>query len=183
MRKGIDERFERKVDRSGGADACHIWRGARSGNYGVITASAEGKTRVYRAHRFAYELANGAIGPGMLIRHLCHNPLGVNPSHLAEGTHADNRRDDVLAGKRGVGESAPNAKLCADDVLAIKARLRSGESDAAIARDYGVGESLIYKVRVGQAWAQIGGRVTARIRRPIGRPRKARALAGQKRML
>ena len=183
MRSSLDERFERKVDRSGGADACHEWRGARNGDYGVITAHANGKTRVYRAHRFAYEKANGAIGAGMLIRHLCHNPLCVNPAHLAEGTHADNRRDDVLAGKRRGGENAPNAKLAAGDVLAIKARLRSGESDAAIARDYPVSEPTIYKIRVGHAWAQIGGVVSERIRRPIGRPRKARSLAGQSRML
>lgn len=44
------------------------------------------------AHRMAYQLAKGAIRPGMQIDHLCRNPKCVNPNHLEEVTQLENIR-------------------------------------------------------------------------------------------
>ncbi len=46
------------------------------------------------------------------------------------------------------GEKHPSAKLSDDDVRAIRAR--PTESVAALANDFGVGRSLIYKIRQGR---------------------------------
>ncbi len=45
--------------------------------------------------RFIYCIANRAVfGASTVVRHRCHNELCCNPSHLVEGSVADNKRDD-----------------------------------------------------------------------------------------
>jgi hypothetical protein len=43
-----------------------------------------------KAHRFAYEMAKGAIPPGLMIDHLCRHHWCVRPSHLEAVTHVVN---------------------------------------------------------------------------------------------
>ena len=74
MRLGY--RFWSKVDKSGD---CWTWTaGKNAAGYGYF--SVDGRQR--RAHRLAYEDANGPIPDGLVIDHLCRNPACVNPSHL-----------------------------------------------------------------------------------------------------
>lgn len=56
--------------------------------------------RALRAHRVAYELANGPIPLGMVICHSCDNPRCVNVDHLFIGTQADNMADMVAKGRK-----------------------------------------------------------------------------------
>jgi hypothetical protein len=78
------ETFWPRVDQSGD---CWPWLGARqSTGYGNLKADG----RYLRAHRVAYELANGPIPDGMEVMHLCDNPPCCNPAHLAIGDHAAN---------------------------------------------------------------------------------------------
>lgn len=89
------ERFEAKVDRSAGLDACHLWTGNQSQKKGRKTYGlfyADGRTT--GAHRWAYEHHTGEkIPAGMEILHQCDNPPCVNPLHLKLGTHAENMRE------------------------------------------------------------------------------------------
>lgn len=81
------DRFWSRVDKDG---ACWEWAGARHPQgYGVFSAGG----RSLRAHRFAFQLANGPIPEGMFVLHSCDNPPCVNPAHLRLGSHADNMRD------------------------------------------------------------------------------------------
>ncbi|URG17463.1 HNH endonuclease [Rhodococcus phage Mbo2] len=52
-----------------------------------------------RAHRAAYELFNGSIPPGLIVRHRNDTPPDCNPLNLLLGTHADNARDRVERGR------------------------------------------------------------------------------------
>lgn len=79
-----NERFWGKVQKS---DSCWLWQGKpTSTGYGVITSEG---ARIY-AHRFSYELSNGEIPDGLLIDHICHNRLCVNPEHLRLATVKQN---------------------------------------------------------------------------------------------
>lgn len=90
----IEERFWRKVDQSGGPDACWLWTAYKSPpGYGQFNLA--GKTT--KAHRIAYELAVGPIPEGLDIDHLCNNKPCQNPAHMEPVTRAENARRRHLA--------------------------------------------------------------------------------------
>lgn len=76
---------------------CIIWTGGRcrSGQYGSMWH--QGRTK--RAHRVAWELANGPIPHGLVIDHKCHVFLCVNPAHLRLATRKQNRENIEGASK------------------------------------------------------------------------------------
>ena len=81
------------------ASGCWVWQRSTTRGYGSLTR--DGKTMY--AHRFAYELHIGPIPTGLVIDHLCRNPLCVNPHHLEPVT----QRENVL---RGTSPSARQAQ-------------------------------------------------------------------------
>lgn len=86
---GTISRFWSKVDRSG---ECWLWRGSRfSTGYGHFTAGGV----LLRAHRVAFELANGPIPEGLVLDHICNVRHCVNPAHLRAVTN----RENVLRGQ------------------------------------------------------------------------------------
>lgn len=85
-------------------NGCLEWtRYTNTQGYGRI--SVDGKD--VRTHRFAWELANGLIPPGMHVLHHCDNPPcceteptpGYPDGHLFLGTQADNMRDRATKGR------------------------------------------------------------------------------------
>ena len=91
----VKDRIERKVMYEPNT-GCWYWIGALfSQGYGAIRINK----KIFRAHRISYEIYNGQIPNGLYVRHSCHNPACVNPSHLLVGNQFDNMRDMVLAGR------------------------------------------------------------------------------------
>lgn len=80
---------------------CWVWTSALVNGYGVFSVW-DGRWRTVSAHRWSYERVKGAISMGLVIDHLCRNPVCVNPDHLEAVTS----RVNTL---RGVGPSARNA--------------------------------------------------------------------------
>lgn len=88
------ERFWAKVQKT---ETCWLWTaGATTKGYGYFCPTRPNK--VY-AHRYSWELVNGAIPTGLLVCHTCDNPPCVNPSHLFLGTVRDNAIDMSLKGR------------------------------------------------------------------------------------
>src|SRR5579859_7795379 len=97
-------RFEGKIDRSGGPDACHPWRGgALPLGYGLTQGCIAYQGYSFLVHRVAWALANDREPGDAVIRHSCDNPPCCNPKHLLSGTHKDNSRDMIERGRHGRG--------------------------------------------------------------------------------
>jgi hypothetical protein len=76
-------------------DECWPWRGVCDQHgYGRVSFMH----KRFKAHRVSFEMANGPIPDGLIVRHRCDNPNCVNPNHLEAGTHKDNMQD---ASRRG----------------------------------------------------------------------------------
>ncbi|WP_375275005.1 HNH endonuclease signature motif containing protein [Methylorubrum thiocyanatum] len=111
-------RFWAKVDVRG-PDECWLWTaGTDRAGYGKL--KAEG--RDVGAHRISWEVANGPIPAGRLLRHGCDTPACCNPGHFTPGTHAQNLVDSVERGRRpGLRGRHPRAKLTQAQVDEIRA--------------------------------------------------------------
>lgn len=91
----FEDRFFEKVSPEPNS-GCHLWT-AHCNREGYGTFKLEGKKA--RAHRVAWEIANGPIPDGLHVCHTCDVPECVNPSHLWVGTNTDNMRDCVKKGR------------------------------------------------------------------------------------
>ena len=78
------------------ATGCWEWSGSKNRNgYGQVRRWS----KIEKAHRLAFEIANGDVPCGMLVCHHCDNPSCVNPSHLYAGTPLDNVVDRRVRGR------------------------------------------------------------------------------------
>lgn len=104
------ERFWAKVDKTAGPDGCWLWTATTWQNgYGNFWSRKAG--RKVLAHRYSYELANGAPPADLLVCHSCDVRNCVNPAHLWLGTHHDNHRDKFQKGRGPTPSQIP--KRCA----------------------------------------------------------------------
>jgi len=120
------------------ANGCWLWQAAKKrAGYGLL--SLNGKT--VTAHRLMYKFMKGDIADDEFVCHACDNPACINPAHLFKGTPKDNTRDSVRKGRSG--------KLQDADVVAIKARLASGERQKDIALAYSISEAMVSHIAKG----------------------------------
>lgn len=147
----------RKIDRADGFAArfvpealsgCWLWWGDTSGK------EPYGQYGDKKAHRLSWELHRGSIPDKMDVCHHCDTPLCVNPDHLFVGTRQDNMQDCAKKGRNSHGETRYNARLTADDVVAIRA---SVEPHHVIAPKFGVDYRTISQIRKRQTWAHVPG--------------------------
>jgi hypothetical protein len=153
------ERFDEKVDKSGGLRACWEWTGAKNPNgYGVFNT-----TETDYAHRASWILHRGPIPEGKYVCHSCDNKGCVNPRHLFLGTQADNMADAGRKGKmnrdaeairrRQLGEGNSSAKLARTQVDEIRKRYAPGViSQASLGREFGVSQTAVSHIILDKSW-------------------------------
>jgi HNH endonuclease len=154
----VEDRFWAKVAKGGPQD-CWTWTGCHDG-YGYGHIRIEGHA-VY-AHRLSYELHHGPLPDGLYVCHNCptgDNPSCVNPAHLFLGTAKDNTQDMLSKGRQRYvsrpGEANPYAKLTDEIVLDIRRRITTGETKAALAREYGVSHVTISRIINRKTWKHL----------------------------
>ena len=133
---------------------CWLWTGATYWHgYGVCSKKTYGEGY---AHRWSWAIHNGPIPDGMQVLHKCDVRCCVNPAHLFLGTQYDNMRDmdrkERRVKKGPCGESAPSAKLTAEQVIAIRKDARPASK---ICSEYGVQISAINKAKRRQTWRHV----------------------------
>jgi len=130
-------------------NGCWDWTGGLNGaGYGMFWLS--GKS--HRAHRVSYSLYRGEVKPDVLVCHTCDNRKCVNPDHLFLGDHADNNFDAAIKNRMAHSENHSQAKLTNEQVREI---LESDESQASLARKYGVCQPNISDIKLGKRWTKI----------------------------
>lgn len=147
---GVSRRFWAAVDRDG-PRGCWLWtRALDAAGYGAI----KGATKVVKAHRLSWEIANGPIPGDLHVLHRCDTPRCVNPRHLFLGTNADNIADMVAKGRRK-GELQCWAKLTVPKVREARRRRANGEPINRLAAEYGVSAWAMGSAIVGKTWGHV----------------------------
>lgn len=154
-----EERFWAKVDKENGpiiphvGTRCWIWHGGRdSGGYGTFLL--DGIT--VGAHRAAWIFEHGPIAdPLAVIRHECDVPSCVR--HLAYGSEQDNCRDKFERGRAACvkGEANPRALVTEEQVREIRRRHAAGETQLALAAEFGVGKTTMGHIIHGRSWKDV----------------------------
>lgn len=133
---------------------CWLWKlGLTPNGYGVAGRSTA--NRRVKAHRAAWEAANGPIPSGLCVCHRCDVRHCCNPDHLFLGTRADNARDKVEKGRHPRGSSANGAKLKEADVATIKKLMGLGVGVCRLARLFGVAPTSISHIKDDSTWRHV----------------------------
>lgn len=151
-------RFEAKVDRSGGPDACHPWTAYRLKGYGRF---GMGKRKVHYANRVAFLIEHGRW-PEPCALHSCDNPPRCNPRHIYEGDNNRNIADRVARGRSYHGRAANpqrgadrwNTNLT-DEMVRGMLTLKGSMLQREIARRFGVTEVTVSEIFTGKSWRHL----------------------------
>ena len=177
------DRFMRHVDRDecDAPGGCWTWTGARSKipHYPIPYARFAWRGRNARASHVSVWLFRGEEVNGKQVMHACDNPMCVNPSHLRIGTAKDNYADMRQKGREKKAHGSANgwytrpgsrrrpprgaeqrtAKLNDQTAVEVFRRRRNGESVKLLAAEFGISESLVYRVALGFGWTHATGGV------------------------
>jgi hypothetical protein len=142
------KRFWSKIDIKDNNECWPYKEGKTGDKYGGFWLN----DRVELAHRFAFAVANNYLGvtskvfipEGLIVMHICDNPMCCNPAHLKLGTQEENMHDRNSKGRRGVmsGRYGPRIELSVDEILDY---VKQGYTHKQIAKIYGVSRPLITK--------------------------------------
>jgi transposase len=143
--------------------SCWEFRGSRrpvkGEEYGMFRLSQEQKYPI-GAHRVSFMLTNGYLPE--VGRHTCDNPPCCRPSHIIDGTHADNMRDRHERGRYGPtkeqrGEKNSLAVLTEQIVRESRRLYTEGLSYREIGERFEVPKEAIGFAVRGDTWGHITG--------------------------
>jgi hypothetical protein len=106
----------------------------------------------HNVHKLICEAFLGPKPDGLITRHLDGDPTNNKLSNLAYGTHKENEEDKRKHGNTMLGEKHHQAKLTADDVVAIRG---SKQSQNQLARCFGVTQATIWRILHRKSWAHV----------------------------
>jgi hypothetical protein len=84
--------------------------------------------------------------------HNCGISICINWKHIEWKIHVDNEADKIIHGTKLYGEECSWAKLSEEDVCEI---LESTKSQTKIAREYGISQQHVSRIKRGVGWKHI----------------------------
>lgn len=125
--------------------------------YSQIWFYTQARRKKVYVHRLVARAFLGPCPPGQVVRHKDDNPRNCAVENLEYGTPAQNVADTNRRGRRNdaFGARNPNTKLMVAQIPEIKQRLRSGDTQSAIARDFGVTQATIRNILIGRSWRYV----------------------------
>lgn len=151
-------RFWTFVDTSTSPHGCWLWTGGTSQGYGHFRLSTHVQVM---AHRYAWELVNEPIPPGLMVCHTCdqYYPFGdtsyrlcVNPAHMELGTQTDNMRHAAEVGRTTYGERSTKAKLTAAQATELRSLRAEGMTYKELGARFGITFEHAYRIVAGKFW-------------------------------
>ncbi len=165
------ERFWQKV-RRGEPNECWPWLGETSGrkHYGRFRIGR----RNIGSHRLAFMLSHGELKN--FACHTCDNPICCNPSHLFDGTAADNSADMCDKGRHIPrkpiaetelnkpvprdgnylrGERAHFTKLNPELVRKMRGEYASGQTTYELGKRFGISQAAAHMVVRRKSWRHV----------------------------
>lgn len=128
--------------------------------------------RQMKASRYVWTVAHGDPG-NLFVLHTCDNALCLNVRHMYLGDQARNMQDMDERGRRAspqatarIGEANGRAQLSEEDIREIRrrhgppsgrgrARGRGPNSQAALAAEFGVVQSMISRIVRNERWSHM----------------------------
>lgn len=112
--------------------------------YGKITHGGKKHTVSRLVATFVY----GQPKENYFALHSCDNPICINPKHLRWGTKQENN-EDMMKRKRNKQPQAFNhfnSRFKPQDIIDIRLKYQTGQTQTAIAREYQVAQVTIQKI-------------------------------------
>lgn len=137
------------------ADAKRVRPVLDSYGYHIVSLRRDGKSCVVFVHKLVLTTFFGPCPQGMQCRHLDGCKTSNKLLNLAWGTNSENQQDRFRHGTGNQGDRNHTATLNDSDVLAIRSRAANGEKISAIAKDFPIHRTSIYRIVNRQSWKHI----------------------------
>lgn len=120
--------------------------------YANVRLSADGRQSWKKVARLVAEAWHGPPPVGRTqAAHLDGNRLNNGAENIAWKSPKENSADRLIHGTHRAGARHPRAKLCVEQVAAIRA---SGLSSRAAARAFGISQTHVVHIRNGVRWGE-----------------------------
>lgn len=124
-----------------------------------VAVAPKGLGKKFQKTRLVHQLVLEAfVGPrpqGMECRHKSGDAGDNNLENLEYGTPLENSGDKYRHGTVLVGDRATNRKISAEQVAEIRMMSRS-QKGADIAKQYGISQAQVSRIRNGTRWVKSG---------------------------
>lgn len=149
------DRFWSYVDKPG-PDECWLWRSGKGA--GFYWHDRSGRRCRQGVIRMSFLLSNEGIPDGEVVTHSCTSEVSdmcLNPAHLVTMTLSQRALLNVQQGRRQYAGDTHNAKITAEQVLAIRRAHKAGARPVDLALEFGIAAPTVGAIVRRRTWRHI----------------------------